>query len=403
MKALWQQRFINHVKEQEKFLKLVFNEYFIIAIIFILGALGFWYSQALNTLPHGIWWAKPVVIIIIGLVILLFHPVTLLKEADEIFLLPQEQSLPDYLRGCQFYSLLMPIISLLLLGFFLTPFLARGVGFTLFQVVLLVVVAIVIVITVIMNRLTAFYQSYLHNNLSRENIIFNFSILIIALYLNIWLSLVITLVWLFYCEYRWHLYLQKGIFQWNEAINKEANRSYHLKRFYNLFTDVPGISSKVVRKQWLDWLFKPITLKQKNTYFYLFARGFVRNSEYSGLFLRLTIVSLLFIYAIRNYWVLTLTVILFIYLVEFQLLPLFKKYDSIVLTHIYPLTEGQKLQSFQLLVTLVLLQQWLIMTFALLIFLGLHLTTFLPIITGLVMIIVLMRLYLPKQLQKLKK
>ena len=403
MKALWQQRFINHVKEQRKFLKLVFNEYFIIALIFMLGAVGFWYSKALTTLPQGVWWAQPVAIIIIGLVTLLFHPVTLLQAADEAFLLPQERSLPEYLRGAHSYSLLMPIISLMLLGFFLTPFLARGVGFSLLQVILLVIIAIIIVITLISNQLTAFYQSSPHHYLLGENIILNFGILIIAVYLNTWLALVLAVLWWSWCEYRWHRCLKKGVFQWHAAIIKEANRSYQLKRFYNLFTDVPGISSKVARRKWLDWLFRPITLEQKNTYFYLFARGFVRNSEYSGLFVRLTIVALLLIYAIHNYWVLTVIGALFIYLVEFQLLPLFKKYDAIVLTHIYPLTESQKQQSFQLLVTIVLLLQWLIMTLALLIFLGLHLTTFLPIIISLVMVIVLVKLYLPRQLQKLKQ
>ena len=213
----------------------------------------------------------------------------------------------------------------------------------------------------------------------------------------------LAVLWWSWCEYRWNRCLKKGVFQWHTAIIKEANRSYQLKRFYNLFTDVPGISSKVARRKWLDWLFRPITLEQKNTYFYLFARGFVRNSEYSGLFVRLTIVALLLIYAIHNYWVLTVIGALFIYLVEFQLLPLFKKYDAIVLTHIYPLTESQKQQSFQLLVTVVLLLQWVIMTLALLIFLGLHLTTFLPIIISLVMVIVLVKLYLPRQLQKLKQ
>ena len=269
--------------------------------------------------------------------------------------------------------------------------------------ILLVIIAIIIVITLISNQLTAFYQSSPHHYLLGENIILNFGILIIAVYLNTWLALVLAVLWWSWCEYRWHRCLKKGVFQWHAAIIKEANRSYQLKRFYNLFTDVPGISSKVARRKWLDWLFQPITLEQKNAYVYLFARGFVRNSEYSGLFVRLTIVALLLIYAIHNYWVLTVIGALFIYLVEFQLLPLFKKYDAIVLTHIYPLTESQKQQSFQLLVTIVLLLQWVIMTLALLTFLGLHLTTFLPIIISLVMVIVLVKFYLPRQLQKLKQ
>ena len=221
MKALWQQRFISHVKEQRKFLKLVFNEYFIIALIFMLGAVGFWYSEALNTLPQGVWWAQPVAILIIGLVTLLFHPVTLLQAADEAFLLPQERSLPEYLRSAHSYSLLMPIISLLLLGFFLTPFLARGVGFSLLQVILLVIIAIIIVITLISNQLTAFYQSSPHHYLLGENIILNFGILIIAVYLNTWLALVLAVLWWSWCEYRWHRCLKKGVFQWHESIIKE--------------------------------------------------------------------------------------------------------------------------------------------------------------------------------------
>ncbi|RHW48396.1 hypothetical protein DS832_02220 [Bombilactobacillus bombi] len=403
MKSLWQQRFIAHIREQSKFLKLVFNEYFIIAIIFMIGAVGFWYSQALDTLPANSWWTKPVAIIIMGIVTLLFQPVTLLQSADTTFLLPQEKSLPRYLAAARNYSLLLPCASLLLTGFFLTPFLARGASFTISQVILLTLTSVLLAVAVITNQLSSLYNHHTLNYLRGENIVGVLIVLAISTYLNSWLALILAIIWLAVSEYRWHLWFKTRVFNWSLAITKEKGRSYQLKRFYNLFTDVPGIASKIARRQWLDWLFKPIALQQQNTYLYLFMRGFIRNTEYSGLFLRLTIVALLLIYAIHNYLLITIIVALFLYLVEFQLLPLYKNYDAIVLTQIYPLTPMQKQQSFKKLLVGVLSLQWLLMAIVLVICHGMAIEVLVPLFVSLLMVGFLVELYLPRQLKKLNK
>ncbi|MBA1434579.1 ABC transporter permease [Bombilactobacillus bombi] len=403
MKSLWQQRFVQHAKEQSKFLKLVFNEYFILAIIFLIGAVGFWYSQALDQLPPNSWWARPVAILVLGLVTLLFKPVTLLQAADAAFLLPREKELPQYLVAARRYSLIMPSITTALTGFFLTPFLARGAAFTLVKVVFLTLTAIVAAISIIINQFNSLYQKSTIFSKIGQNTLGSFLLLIIAAYVNEVAALILALIWCGFNYYQWQQLAAKQIFNWLQAVDIEANRSYQLKRFYNLFTDVPGIAHQAVRRQWLDWLLKPIKPKHRNAYLYLFARGFLRNSDYSGIFVRLTIICLLLIYAIHNYLLITIITALFLYLVEFQLLPLYKNYDGIVLTQIYPLTQSQKQQSFQVLLLVVLGMQWLFIVITLL--LCNHLTTQLlwPVVVSLLMVIFLLKWYLPRQLTKLNK
>ncbi|MCT3599113.1 ABC transporter permease, partial [Levilactobacillus brevis] len=55
MSGLFKTRLQRHLREMAKYLRLVFNDFFVFALLFFLGGLGLDYSNVLKTLRPGLW------------------------------------------------------------------------------------------------------------------------------------------------------------------------------------------------------------------------------------------------------------------------------------------------------------------------------------------------------------
>ena len=399
MKDLWQRRLLQHWRNQSKYLRLVFNEYFILALIFIIGAVGFWYSQALQHLTQPVWWCRPVAIILMSISVLAFKLATLIQPADATFLLPQEKNLQLYLCLARNYSLVLPIIGISLVGFFLSPFLAQGANLQLPVIVGWVIIALGSGLWSVNNQLTLMYQFTTSGHWL--NVLLVWFVLSLGLYVPIYWVYVLLLAALVASGYYQRQILRQRPLNWQRLVDEETHRSYQLKRFYNLFTDVPGLTGKVRQRSIFNWLLQKIKPVHNNTYLYLFARGLLRNSDYSNLFLRLVVVELLLIYAIHQLWLITVLTALFLYLVEFQLLPLYKNYDGNALLKIYPLQKTQKFANFKKLLLFSLSSQWCCSSVALVLFNRGQKLIFIPVIVNLMMVWGLIYIYLPRQIKNI--
>ena len=122
MRELANKRLSENLKQSIKYLTLVFNDFFILALIFLFGALMFWYAQAMKTIPNNLWFYKPLVGIILFLPLLTGHLVTLIKDADMQFLFTQDEKMEEYLRPMYRYSLILPFVLELLVAGILFPF-----------------------------------------------------------------------------------------------------------------------------------------------------------------------------------------------------------------------------------------------------------------------------------------
>ncbi|NVY96882.1 ABC transporter permease [Lactobacillus sp. DCY120] len=400
IKQLWQKRLTTHLRTQSKYLRLVFNEYFLLALIFLIGAIGYWYAQGLQQIKPHTWWCLPLALLILALVVGCFSLVTLIEAADLTFLLAQEKQFRSYLKQARNYSLILPTGALILSCFFVTPLLALGGQFTPGKVVCLALGLLVCEAAILTNAISACYGSQAWG-LIIEKWLGLVIFLGVSAYCSVILGLVGTILWLIGSEKRRRRASQQ-VLQWQYLLNQENQRSYRVKRFYNLFTDVPDLNSKVVRRSWLDWCLKPIKLKSENTYLYLLARGFLRNSEYSNLYARLLVIELCLAAAMHNALFLSLIMSLFLYLVEFQLVPLYRHYDHHPLLQIYPLTSGQKKVNFQKLLTNLLTVQWLLGGIVVVIFQNSLSAIGLPLVISGIVGIILVMWVLPRQLQKLK-
>ena len=343
MNNLWKKRLNLYLKRMIKYYRYVFNDHFVIALLFLLGGISYTYSNFIKSLNVDLSypWAKPVVIIVL-LVMLQFGKVgTLIDEPDKVFLLPQEKGMREYLMKAQKRAWVSNCVIQIVVWIVLLPFIYYGVHLNLVESIILLLSQVALkVAQVNLFFIRAFEAKY---QAGKYSLILNYVVPLIVytlgLYASIYLALGITVGLILYLKS-----LPKNkIIQWNYLIDVEKLRLMRKYSFFNLFTDVPQIKKKAKRRKYLDWLIPNL----KNVYGYLFIRAIIRNGEYSGLYIRLTVIEFIVLLFIPKFWLSLVIGMLFIYLIGFQMLPLYKYFDDNVFVHLYPLETNRKGKEFK--------------------------------------------------------
>ena len=343
MNNLWKKRLNLYLKRMIKYYRYVFNDHFVIALLFLLGGISYTYSNFIKSLNVDLSypWAKPVVIIVL-LVMLQFGKVgTLIDEPDKVFLLPQEKGMREYLMKAKKRAWVSNSAIQIVVWIVLLPFIYYGVHLNLVESIILLLSQVALkVAQVNLFFIRAFEAKY---QAGKYSLIFNYVVPLIVymlgLYASIYFALGITIGLILYLKS-----LPKNkIIQWNYLIDVEKLRLMRKYSFFNLFTDVPQIKKKAKRRKYLDWLIP----KFKNVYGYLFIRAIIRNGEYSGLYIRLTVIEFIVLLFIPKFWLSLVIGMLFIYLIGFQMLPLYKYFDDNVFVHLYPLETNSKGKEFK--------------------------------------------------------
>ena len=399
MQALWQKRVQKHIQEQVKYLRLVFNDHFVIAIIFLLGALGYTYANAVKGLDPQAWWLKPVLSLVLLAAVSFGRLATLLKEADSVFLLPKESGLVTYLKSARLYSSWLPLIAMAFVTLLVAPLLLITKTVPAWHIAVALITLVIIKDRRFSIQLRQWYQADETPATKALSLILDLAIIASQLYQ--WLNLVGVLVALglaYYQRQQLARVQKTQLFDWLAAVGAEDSRMGRIYRLYNLFTDVPGLSSQVKRRRYLDGLLKPITAKPANTYLYLYARGFLRGTEFSGLYIRLVVLGGIILCFSHIWWLSLALGLLLIYLVGFQLLPFYNQYDQIIFTHLYPVSTTKRIQAFSQLMRTLLLLQALLFSVILLVTLGMTIQVGLSVLALFVLVIGFVQFYLPKRL-----
>jgi ABC-2 type transport system permease protein len=153
--------------------------------------------------------------------------------------------------------------------------------------------------------------------------------------------------------------------KWEYLIDLEEKRMTSFYRIANLFTDVPKFKDRVKRRRWLDWVLGWISFRSGNTYLFLYMRSFLRAGDYFGLFVRLTVIGTAALYLVSFGFGQILLVLLFIYLIGFQLLPLANHHQNKIWVSLYPIDNHLKEKSFLKLLFVILFLDSVIMSFVL--------------------------------------
>ena len=70
--------------------------------------------------------------------------------------------------------------------------------------------------------------------------------------------------------------------------------------------------------------------------------SFLRGSEYSGLLFRLILVGGVLLFFLQEFWIALVVALLFVYLIGFQLIPMYTQFDYMVMTQLYPISIEKK-------------------------------------------------------------
>jgi len=356
MNELYSQRQQRHLRKMLHYLRLVFNDHFVIALMFFVGGLGLAYSNWLKTVSPRDTWIVLVVALVLWVGLAVGRIATLLEPADTVFLLPREHDLHAYfVRAWRYSWWLAQVVQVLLVGV-TVPILILVDHISGWSLLALLVTQLALKDSELTLRVTRLYRlpagptrwaGWLNAGLALV-------ILALSLLVTPWLGLILA-VGLAAGQRWWHQRMwPKSVVAWQADIKAEANRMLGIYRFFNLFTDVPMVQGSVKRRRYLDWLLRWLPKDQQHAFGYLFTRGMLRGTEFSGLVARLTVIGAILLYFSGHGWLAMALDVIFIYLIGFQLLPFYKRYDNIVFTHIYPLAAPLKFKNFQRLLTVIL-------------------------------------------------
>ena len=296
MKDLFLRRKQAFRKECVGYLRYVLNDHFVLFLLVLIGFLAYQYSQLLQHFPENHW---PILLFlgIVSALLLAWGGITTYIEVpDKLFLLVAEEEVKSYLKGQTVRSLVFwTIVQTLFLLLFAPLFLAMGYGLLVFLVYVLLLG-------------TGKYLLFRHKASK--------------------------------------FFTETGL-NWDYVIAQESKRKQVLLRFFALFTQVKGVSNSVKRRAYLDFILNAVQKVPGKIWQNLYLRSYLRNGDLFALSLRLLLLSLLAVIFIEQSWIATAVVVLFNYLMLFQLLALYRAFDYQYLTQLFPLEKGEKEKGLQ--------------------------------------------------------
>ncbi|SFB83497.1 ABC-2 type transport system permease protein [Alkalibacterium subtropicum] len=355
MEDLFNTRQSLYYKKMSKYLKYVLNDHFVILLLFLGGATGLAYQNYLEAVQYDALVPRFLLLVIIGLTVFSGSIRTLVEPADAVFLLPKEKAFDRVMKKNLIYSLIFHSSYTLLIGGLAAPLLSAighmssdGVVFWLMTLVCWKVI----------HGIHAYYSLKQHKSeISRNTrlIIGVVSLvgIMVSLFISILTGFIISVTTLGLFSLFVFQYNRSDSWSWEALIETEQRRIQKIYSIINLFIETPYSKHKVKRLKFLDFLYK-LPVLDRNTEMYFLSRVFVRNYNFSGLYLRLLLIGSVVIYFSENWIIHTVISVLFLYLIGFQLIPLRQTFKKTVYFRLYPNTDTDKINTIKKLILLLL-------------------------------------------------
>lgn len=344
-KELWRERFRHFLKEMRTYGKYVFNDHLKFIFVFIIGAGAYYYQQWLQTLTPSFPTAF-VIAVLLGLVLTAGSVQTLLKEADLVYLLPVEEKLKAYFTKSFQFTFIIQLYMIAMASAALAPLYFQQMkqsGATYILIVL------AIVLSKGWNLFVTWEKSYMTD--SRMHLIdwfVRFLLNFFFVYFLVERASVIYMGAIVFAMAVYLVFLHQKVkgkpLNWEYLIEEEGKKMLLLYRIANMFVDVPALKERVSRRKWLDFILN--TVSEKRTYLFLFVRTFLRSGNYFGLYVRLLAIGGLILYFVPFLYARFIVSVVFLYLIGYQLLSLWKHHRLKIWLDLYPVLEEEKMKDF---------------------------------------------------------
>lgn len=356
MDNFYQIRVNCQLKKMMKYMKYVLNDHFVLVCLFLFGAFGYYYSDLLKTLPENYIYGRPIVGGVWFISLFIGRLATLVEEADKVFILPKELQMKDYLAKAFRHSMWLPIGALILISGISMPLLVISTNNQFSSFFSYLVMLVFLKMSHMMIQKYKMYQVEV-KTVNQITLIWSFATLLvifISLYIVPFVGVILAILQMVLCTTLLGKQEKRLALDWEKMIQVEQARIYRIYQFIHLFTDVPEIGSRVKRRKYLDPLMIWVKKNHENTFMYLYVHSFLRGSEYSGLFIRLVVIGGIILFFLTDFWLSLVLSLVFVYLIGFQLIPLYAQFDYMVMTNLYPVSEKQKKQAVNRIITILL-------------------------------------------------
>lgn len=401
LKALFNRRRSQYMKEMMKYGRLIFNDHFVLLIFLLVGAGGLAYSEYLDTVTQGMIQPRLLVGLLYLILVSTGSTTLLLEPADQIFLLPKEEGFKKVFKGLVLRSFLETLLPVGLITFVTFPIFVSTMHTEPIDM------AFVFLALASLKALNALYKLQPFFEIEEESqkkiqLLWNIvklgtviGLLFIQIQLFAIMILIIAgLVWSQF--YKGHLYINRLI-NWDRMINAEDQRMQKLYRFIGMFASVPNIQTPIKRLAWLDTTLDRLTKSNPTASYYYILRLAIRNTEYSLMILRATIVGAIILAFTHNILLSTLMMVLFLYIIGFQLLTLVNELKRVPLFQIYPISDEEKIKAVQKLIFQTLFIVSFLLAFATLT--GIGVTGLTLVVVGVVFAYLFSYVYSPRRIK----
>lgn len=339
----YMERLSFHIKETSRYLKYMFNGHIVIAMLFFISVMAYYYQQWLEGMPDN-FPAALVIGVAFGMVAS-YSPIrTLLKEADIVYLLPAEHKLEAYFRDSIVYSFVIQLYIVFLAAAVLGPLYLEAYAGRNGSTYLMLVMALGGM--KLFNLLASWWMAFVRNEYQKRGIqaaklVLSVLFFYVSILGIIWASAVFFLIFIGILIYSYRLKNQNPGLIWDVMIQKDQERMQRFYRLANLFTDVPHLKTQVKKRQWLvSSLVKGIPFRQDRSFDYLYRITTLRSGDYLGMYLRLLIVGGVAIYFVPNDIIKVLFCFLFLYLTCFQMISLWQHHRTLIWVDLYPVSRS---------------------------------------------------------------
>lgn len=297
--ALFRERLKRFSVEFVRYAQYMANGGVLFLAIFLFGLLAFYYRSLIEMIPP--WLPIPYFLAFVIAVLVTRSPHrTFLREADLLFLTPQETRMAGYFRKTQIYNFVIQSVGLFVVMLLLAP-LYQGVTspgevqLWLYWCMPFLLKGWNVYSSWIFLRLPDQKKRWVYA-LAR----FFFSFLVLAwvwsegrflAYRQVPSGGMVCMLLLIWLHIRLQTIRKRHSYPWYRLLEVENGLLSRFYRIVNHLRDVPSLRQQVKRRAWIHWVTRVIPYRQSNAGRLLFLHMFIRSGELAGMYVRLVVLS----------------------------------------------------------------------------------------------------------------
>lgn len=349
---VFKQRFGVWMEDVVKYSRYVANGGLLFTLYFTLIYGAFVYNQFLTDLDPV--FPSEWIVALIWLLLPLGHrPRTLIQEADQVFLLPRLGEIQAFMTGVRAFNVVFAAVRAILVMLVVLPLLVRTQVLTSVEVGAILATSVLISAAGRLAKLEGIKYVVLPSALASG------FLMLFGVPLLTSVPALVPFVLLHVRRNR-----RIPLLDW---LTLEEKSKAQFNRVVSWFVDVPAMREDVRERSFIVSLLERSVLKRADAARYVYGLRVMRSNDSLDLVLRLSAVALVVMW-LSGGWYVGLVVPLFVGLTALQLVPLFKRLDTVSMASWLPITRTERLVAYKWWATRLLFTQLLALGVASLLF-----------------------------------